>query len=629
MLVPNRRRLAPLFRLLVAFQLATCAVWIWPRAAGAVQETTLDVRLVFDQIGGSWDYTFEIREPGGTVLHSGYVEDMLFAGHCEGAADLTAALTASQPPAGMTIVDVSPGACTPEQGGTVRIGVSPCTPIELVVCSGNQPCGGSGESLGWAPVSLSALDFHLVELGCVGKPYGTTVITHGFTLALDWGGSSDNCRNTSPKPPGCPEVAEPDCGGSKPDPRAPKWLYTMSEAMVSRMTGGTCTENVVDSALDATVLEYHPCTGDWVFYCGTGDPADPVILVFNWAVESDLYDEEDPSFPHVYGGAWGHTEAAGEALYASLRDPQFSDGDAPAGTVASLDGMDLLADGLHLAGHSRGTAVMTATSRWLVGDEVAVDQLTHLDPHPVDGLSGEDPFDWGDRVPGVYDGVTWSDTYWREDSNPLDFNGEDVSGSYGRNLECAFPETPLAGDHSRVHAWYHGTIDTDAETDKAGYDISESWYEVPDSAGNCTPIPARDSTGFYFTRGEGLVDRPDFPNQAPRLASSFSAKIYNGDFDEHYVPDPPGTGIGYSHAGWRFHGGNKSGCVGHRSARPGQQLHAPLEQRRDYAHSQPLLPRPTQRHAVLPTSHLRRRRWHAVREAEAGRRRSLDPGRLV
>ena len=326
----------------------------------------------------------------------------------------------------------------------------------------------------------------------------------------------------------------------------------MGEALAVRMGGGTCVEDVQDSSVGATVLEYHPCSGEWVFYCGSGDPNDPIILAFNWIVESDNLDQTEPQYPDYYGGTWGYTQGAGEALYAALRDPQFSDGNTP-GSTDSLDGTDLLASGLHLIGHSRGTAIMTEVSNRIGDDNLTVEHLTLLDPHPVDGLSGEDPLDWGDRVPGVYAGVTWSDTYWRQDLNPLDFDGESVMGSYARNLECVLPETILIGDHSRVHTWYHGTIDLLAPDDGAGRMIDLMWYDNDESGGRCTPIPARDLTGFYFTRGVGQANRPDYPNQAPRLATTMPPTLYNSDFD---AKGPLG---GYSHTGWRYHGGDKLG----------------------------------------------------------------------
>jgi len=343
----------------------------------------------------------------------------------------------------------------------------------------------------------------------------------------------------------------------------------MATAMLARLDGQSrCSEDFKHNDHGGTVLEYDRCTGEWVFYCGSGQVDEPVFLIFNWVVESDNVDMTALPHPGLYGGSWGYTQAAAEGLYAALRDPRYADSGV-ANAVDELEDMKLVGGNrsLHLVGHSRGTSVMTHTSRRIVAAGIDIDHLTLLDPHPVDGIEGDDPVDWGDRVAGVYQGVEWSDTYWRKDFSFYDFAGQLVSGSYARNLECAFPEEIPGGiDHSRVHAWYHGTIDLSAGSDEVGfggYMITSSWYSDMDCGAlgdtpsdRADPILARSVTGYNYINGISPGARPDSPNQSPRIANaSLPYWLYNGNFEQYKFL----TGHFWSHAGWRYHGGSKQG----------------------------------------------------------------------
>lgn len=265
--------------------------------------------------------------------------------------------------------------------------------------------------------------------------------------------------------------------------------------------------------------------------------------MFNWSEESDGLNP---------GGTRGYAEAAADALYAALRDPSLPPGFA---------GTSLLDGPVHFIGHSRGAVVNSDCVERLAAAGIAVDQVTSLDPHPVDGTLDYplDLADWGDRSPVTWNNVDFADNYWRADGGGIpaasDFDGvpigADVDLDLGAGIEGPFDVDPVF-EHSEVHAWYHGTVDLAANDDGDGIPIDDElltdWYG---SGG----IPARDATGFHFSAiGQGT--RPAAQPGAAPAWSTFS--IYNGDF-EIVDSEPPTLGVGY--AGWLYHGGDKSGVL--------------------------------------------------------------------
>jgi hypothetical protein len=175
------------------------------------------------------------------------------------------------------------------------------------------------------------------------------------------------------------------------------WVQAMAEAIVER-------------AGEGSVFRYDPATGRWQYVTGFGPPDDVVVLIFNWTAESD-----GPSV----GPNWGYAQAAADALYASLRHATYAGGSGPTDLLTGRT--------IHLAGHSRGACVMSETARRLALAGIPVDQVTTMDPHPVDGtLDWPVNFDWGDPTPQKWIGVTWADNYWRADGglfNAADFDG--------------------------------------------------------------------------------------------------------------------------------------------------------------------------------------------------------------
>jgi pimeloyl-ACP methyl ester carboxylesterase len=150
----------------------------------------------------------------------------------------------------------------------------------------------------------------------------------------------------------------------------------------------------------------------------------------------------------------------------------------------------------HLIGHSRGASLVGELAKDLGEQGVWVDQVTTLDPHPVDGV--REPwlfnYDFGDAPMTSWENVVFWDNYWRTaGSSLLDFTGESIANVYDLQLN----ETVLSSggyplEHSDVHLWYHGTIDTSPTASDGSYIVPTSWYGGVH--------PARDATGFYYSR---------------------------------------------------------------------------------------------------------------------------------
>jgi Ca2+-binding RTX toxin-like protein len=153
---------------------------------------------------------------------------------------------------------------------------------------------------------------------------------------------------------------------------------------------------------------------------------------------------------------------------------------------------------LHLVGHSRGASLVTAMSRQLGEVGVWVDQVTSLDPHPVDGVDDYFGVSFGDERMATYDNVTFADDYWRTDGNPnnTDFDGESVQGTYQGNLNSTVQQNFFVSAHGAVPAYYVGTIDEDTG-DGGDHPVLSAWYGGAN--------PDKDETGYVFSRLGGVA----------------------------------------------------------------------------------------------------------------------------
>ncbi len=151
----------------------------------------------------------------------------------------------------------------------------------------------------------------------------------------------------------------------------------------------------------------------------------------------------------------------------------------------------------HLIGHSRGASLVGELAKKLGERGVWVDQMTTLDPHPVDGVrepSWPLNFNFGDAPMTSWENVAFWDNYWRtEGSSSFDFTGESIANVYNLQLsESVLTSGGYSYEHSDVHLWYHGTIDTSPTASDGAYTVPTSWYGGVH--------PARDATGFYYSR---------------------------------------------------------------------------------------------------------------------------------
>jgi len=183
--------------------------------------------------------------------------------------------------------------------------------------------------------------------------------------------------------------------------------------------------------------------------------------------------------------------------------------------ITELRGHALAELPIHVIGHSRGGSLACEISRQLGTNGVWLDHLTTLDPRPLNNDGFNDFFYSAVDAPArTYVNVLFHDNYW-QDLN-LFVYGEAVTGAYVRqlsNLDGGYGG--LAGSHSDVHLWYHGTLDwrTPASDTEASVTSSErqDWWTTDEAQGFLT--------GFHY----GLIGGGDRTSTERPVGSGYPA----------------------------------------------------------------------------------------------------------
>lgn len=145
-------------------------------------------------------------------------------------------------------------------------------------------------------------------------------------------------------------------------------------------------------------------------------------------------------------------------------------------------GQSILAHPVHLIGHSRGGALVASLARTLGEHGIWVDHLTTLDPVNVSFF--------GDAVPVVASSVVFADNFWQNNAVP---SGRQLTGSFDQKLGALG-----SSNHSLIHSYYYGTIDTAATGDGECLScISPAWYTQD------VDVHGRSRSGFWYSRIAG------------------------------------------------------------------------------------------------------------------------------
>ncbi len=205
----------------------------------------------------------------------------------------------------------------------------------------------------------------------------------------------------------------------------------------------------------------------------TNDPAAEIVIKLDWGDLAGLVGQTD-------------TYEVAARLVPRLVQTNF---------IAELGGHALAEFPLHLIGHSRGGSLVCQISRLLGTNGVWVDQLTTLDPHPVNEDGNTDPLFVSDAPLRVYENVLFADNYFQEfDGYP---HGQSMSRSFNRELRSLPGGYDSA--HSDMHLWYHATIDlaepaNDTEDTLSAADRGR-WFATDEQRGV--------RTGYFFSRMGG------------------------------------------------------------------------------------------------------------------------------
>jgi Right handed beta helix region/Putative metal-binding motif len=341
--------------------------------------------------------------------------------------------------------------------------------------------------------------------------YGTTVITHGYWFSLDY-----------------------SLGDQLPDYT---WMDSMAEAILMRIGKGR-------------IWKYNSESESFILNEGADNDGEN-ILIFDWASQSNK-------------DCQGFSEAAGDALFAAL-------------LLGEQNGNWSL-DHLHFIGHSRGAVVNSEVVERLIAIDRSVEHVTTLDPHDsgfAELITGYkivcDDYDVNYYTIGEIGVVTWegvvkADNYYSTDDcqeGIFELDGNYLNGSHNVLLDgrgtCESPNYSMIG-HGKVHTWYHGTIDTDCDTngttEETNYIASDEWYGNPDQKN-------RDQDGFYYSRiGGGSFDSSVLSNLGSKATVQFDFEqegIVNGNFERSFILID--EMFDFEIPGWGQHGGGGTGHV--------------------------------------------------------------------
>lgn len=269
---------------------------------------------------------------------------------------------------------------------------------------------------------LSALLFLMVFVSQSTKAAGVTIITHGYELTGEY-------------PTWVTAMAD----------EIPPYFHYVYPGLNTNFTiyKMTITYNDNSYFFSVNTNGFPPSTTD----CGE------IIIELDWSSLSGTAGLLD-SYASTYNVGW----AVAQILMLT-------------NAVSELNGHPLVEFPIHLIGHSRGGSLMSQISYVLGTNGIWVDHLTTLDPHPLNNDGNVDTASYSDAsAQNTYTTVLFHDNYWQDLGTGLDFDGEQVSGAYNRqllNLVGGYNDSIggiLGLDapyHSNVHLWYHGTIDFD------------------------------------------------------------------------------------------------------------------------------------------------------------------------
>lgn len=248
----------------------------------------------------------------------------------------------------------------------------------------------------------------------------------------------------------------------------PPWTGAMQDAIKARL---------VAAGQDATLVDWtiQEIAGGQL-QISTGTPVGPSLSLSNsgelvvdvdWASVNDLF------------GLYHPTQEVASVIAGALLSPGF---------VAAFAGeIGLATLPVHLIGHSRGGSLVASLARQLGEAGVWVEQLTMIDPVPVDK----------DEEPKLTRNVEYAESIWQNGDAFAD--GRAVSGANNRQLTSL--EGGYSGPHSDTHLWYHATIELGNASDGEAVVTSTertTWFTAEEQFGA--------NAGYVFS-GIGGLDR--------------------------------------------------------------------------------------------------------------------------